>query len=91
MNPFATVWVAIITIIFILPTNPGGVPWNDEFDWKLVNYAPLVTGAVILAVGIWWLRQRAQHVHRTAPHDRGDRRGARRAPSAGTPALAPQT
>ena len=40
MNPFATVWVALITIIFILPTNPGGVPWNDEFDWKLVNYAP---------------------------------------------------
>ena len=31
------------------------MPWNDEFDWKLVNYAPLVTGAVILAVGIWWL------------------------------------
>ena len=55
MNPFATVWVAIITIIFILPTSPGGVPWRDEFDWKLVNYAPLVTGAVILAVGIWWL------------------------------------
>jgi amino acid transporter len=55
MNPFATVWVAFITIVFILPTNPGGVPWNDEFDWKLVNYAPLVTGAVILAVGIWWL------------------------------------
>ncbi len=20
------------------------MPWNDEFDWKLVNYAPLVTG-----------------------------------------------
>lgn len=55
MNPFATVWVGLITIIFILPTNPGGVPWNDEFDWKLVNYAPLVTGGVILAVGIWWL------------------------------------
>jgi amino acid transporter len=55
MNPFATVWVGLITIIFILPTNPGGVPWRDEFDWKLVNYAPLVTGAVILAVGIWWL------------------------------------
>jgi L-asparagine transporter-like permease len=55
MNPFATFWVGLITIIFILPTNPGGVPWNDEFDWKLVNYAPLVTGGVILAVGIWWL------------------------------------
>jgi amino acid transporter len=55
MNPFATVWVGLITIIFILPTTPAGVPWNDEFDWNAVNYAPLVTGGVILAVGIWWL------------------------------------
>src|SRR4051794_25407729 len=55
MNPFATVWVAIITIIFILPTVPAGVPWRDEFDWKFVNYAPIVTGGVLLAVGLWWV------------------------------------
>lgn len=55
MNPFATFWVALITIIFILPTTPAGVPWRDEFTWSSVNYAPLVTGGVILAVGIWWL------------------------------------
>jgi hypothetical protein len=47
--------VAIITVIFILPTTPAGVPWRDEFSWSAVNYAPLVTGGVILAVGIWWL------------------------------------
>jgi amino acid transporter len=55
MSLFSTVWVAIITVVFILPTTPAGVPWNDEFDWKFVNYAPLVTGGVMLAVGIWWL------------------------------------
>jgi amino acid transporter len=55
MNPFATLWVALITIIFILPTTPAGVPWRDEFTWSSVNYAPLVTGGVILAVGVWWL------------------------------------
>jgi amino acid transporter len=84
MNPFATVWVALITLIFILPTNPGGVPFKDGFDWKLVNYAPLVTGAVILAVAIWWLVS-ARHTftgprHTIAeldaelgePHDGGD-------------------
>ena len=79
MNPFATVWVALITIIFILPTNPGGVPWNDEFDWKLVNYAPLVTGARDPGGRHLVAGQRAPHVHRPAPHDRRDRRGARRA------------
>jgi len=55
MNPFAVVWVALITIIFILPTTPAGVPWRDEFDWSAVNYAPLVTGGIILAVGLWWV------------------------------------
>jgi amino acid transporter len=55
MNPIAVVWVAIITVIFILPTTPAGVPWDKAFTWSSVNYAPLVTGGVILAVGIWWL------------------------------------
>jgi amino acid transporter len=55
MNPLAVVWVGIITIIFILPTVPAGVPWKSEFDWKFVNYAPIVTGGVIIAVGIWWM------------------------------------
>jgi amino acid transporter len=55
MNPIAVVWVIIITVIFILPTVPAGVPGNKDFSWSSVNYAPLVTGGVILAVGIWWL------------------------------------
>jgi L-asparagine transporter-like permease len=54
MNPFATIWVALITIIFILPLSPGGVPWRKEFDWSLVNYAPIVTGGLTLIVAIWW-------------------------------------
>ena len=55
MNPLATVWVIIITIIFILPTVPAGVPFSDDFDWQSVNYAPLVTFGVFAAVGVWWL------------------------------------
>ena len=55
MNPFSILWVAIITVIFILPTTPAGVPWDDAFDWNAFNYAPVVTGGVILIVGIWWL------------------------------------
>jgi len=31
------------------------VPWNDEFDWSALNYAPLMVAAVIIAVGLWWL------------------------------------
>jgi amino acid transporter len=55
MNPIAVIWVAIITVIFILPTTPAGVPWDKAFTWSSFNYAPVVTGGLILAVGIWWL------------------------------------
>jgi hypothetical protein len=55
MNPIAVIEVAIVCVVFSLPTNPGGVPWNDAFDWNLVNYAPLVTGGLFIVVGIWWL------------------------------------
>jgi undecaprenyl pyrophosphate phosphatase UppP len=41
-------------VIFILPTTPAGVPGNKDFDTKFVNYAPIITGAVILGVTIWW-------------------------------------
>jgi amino acid transporter len=54
MNPIAFIEVAIVTVVFVLPTNPAGVPWRDEFDLKFVNYAPIVTGVVILGVAIWW-------------------------------------
>ena len=55
MNPVAFVWVAICVVIFSLPFSPAAVPWRDEFDWAAVNYAPIMVGAVLLGVGLWWL------------------------------------
>jgi amino acid transporter len=55
MCTFSTIWVILITIDFCLPFSPAGVPWNDEFTWSAVNYAPLVTGGLFLVVGLWWL------------------------------------
>jgi amino acid transporter len=55
MNLFATIWVALITIDFCLPFTPAGVPGDKDFTWSSVNYSPLVTGAVLIAVGLWWL------------------------------------
>jgi len=54
INPIAIVWIAIITVLFLMPTVPTGIPWRDGFDWNVVNYAPLTLGAVLLVVGIWW-------------------------------------
>jgi amino acid transporter len=55
MNLVATIWVGIITVIFVLPTTPAGTPFRKEFTWSAVNYAPLVTGGLFLVVGGWWL------------------------------------
>lgn len=55
INPAALVWAAISVVIFVLPFTPAGVPWNDEFEWSAVNYAPITVGVVLLAVGLWWL------------------------------------
>ncbi|MET0448702.1 MAG: amino acid permease [Aeromicrobium sp.] len=54
MNLVAVAEIVIISIYFILPTVPGGAPWRDEFEWKFVNYAPLLTGGVLILLTIWW-------------------------------------
>jgi hypothetical protein len=41
-------------IIFSLPFSPEGVPWEHVFNWSAVNYAPLVTIGVIVAVTVWF-------------------------------------
>ncbi len=55
MNPAAVLWVIICVIIFSLPQSPAGVPWDDAFDLKFLNYAPVTVAVVIIAVGLWWL------------------------------------
>ncbi|MCW2794799.1 amino acid permease [Nocardioides sp.] len=54
MNLVAVIEIVVICIYFILPLYPSGWPGNAGFAWKFVNYAPLLTGGVILAVTIWW-------------------------------------
>jgi amino acid transporter len=52
----AVLWVVFISILFILPTNPAGVPWHpDKFAWTSFNYAPIAVLGTFLLVGVWWL------------------------------------
>ena len=55
LNPIAFIWVGLCVIIFCLPTSPIGVYFKSGFSWGAVNYAPLVTIALMLAVTIWYL------------------------------------
>jgi hypothetical protein len=38
----------------MLPIAPAGVPWNDGFDWNVVNYAPITVGGALLLFGGWY-------------------------------------
>jgi amino acid transporter len=55
INPIAVIWVALCVVMFSLPPLHTAVPWNDDFDWKFFNYAPVTVAVVLGAVGIWWL------------------------------------
>jgi amino acid transporter len=54
IDPLAIGWIALICILFILPIAPAGIPWKDEFDWNVVNYAPLTVGGAFVLFGGWY-------------------------------------
>jgi amino acid transporter len=54
MNLVAVIEIVVICIYFILPLYPSGWPGNEAFEWKFVNYAPILAGGTILLVAIWW-------------------------------------
>jgi amino acid transporter len=54
INPLAICWVVVISVVFMLPTSPGGVPWRHGFDLNLVNYAPVTIGSALLLFGGWY-------------------------------------
>jgi hypothetical protein len=78
--------VVIVSVVFMLPTLHSGVPWNDDFTWKSVNYAPLVTGAVILAVAIWWFVS-ARHTFTGPKHTISELDAELGEPHAGAPTV----
>ena len=47
--------IIVVVIGFNLPFSSAGVPWEDDFEWSLFNYTPVVTGGLFAIVGIWWL------------------------------------
>jgi amino acid transporter len=54
MNLIAVAEIAIISVYFILPFVPAGVPFSDDFSWKFVNYAPILTLGSLVILWIWW-------------------------------------
>ncbi|GII80131.1 amino acid transporter [Sphaerisporangium rufum] len=56
----AVVEIAVISVYFVLPLGPAGVPGNAEFAWTSLNYAPIAVGVVLAGIALWW-RLSARH------------------------------
>jgi amino acid transporter len=55
VNVLAIVFVALVVYSLVfLPYTPTGLPWNDDFDWTVVNYVPLAI-LIPLIFGVWYL------------------------------------
>ena len=54
MNPIAVAEIVIVSLYLMMPFVPGAVPFSDDFSWKFVNYAPIVTVGALLILLIWW-------------------------------------
>ncbi|MEW5812864.1 MAG: amino acid permease [Actinomycetota bacterium] len=54
MAPLALIEIIITSIIAMFPTSIGGVPWGGSFEWKFVNYTPILVGGVLLLLYIYW-------------------------------------
>jgi amino acid transporter len=54
MNPIAVAEILIVSLYLMLPFVPGGVPFSSDFEWKFVNYAPIITLGALLLLAIWW-------------------------------------
>jgi len=54
MNLIAVAEIVIVTLYLMMPFVPGAIPFSDDFSWKFVNYAPIVTIGAVLLLAIWW-------------------------------------
>ena len=54
MNLIAVIEIAVISVYFVLPFTPTGIPGHKDFTWTAVNYAPILTFGALLILWIWW-------------------------------------
>lgn len=54
MCTVAVAEIAIVSVYFIMPFSPVGIPGHEDFTWTAVNYAPIITIGALLILWIWW-------------------------------------
>ena len=51
----AILWVVFISVLFLMPISPFGIPFKHGFTWLDVNYAPIAVVGTLVLVGGWWV------------------------------------
>ena len=54
INLVALIEIVLTSIIALFPTSAGGMPWDENFEWKFVNYTPLLVGGALILLWIFW-------------------------------------
>jgi amino acid transporter len=54
MSVVALIEIVVTSIVALLPTSNLGVPWNDGFAAKYINYTIIVVPVALLALWIYW-------------------------------------
>ncbi|MGZ6778020.1 MAG: amino acid permease [Mycobacterium sp.] len=54
MAPIAIAEIVVTSIIALFPYSNAGMPWDPNFEWKYVNYTPLLVGGTLLLLWIYW-------------------------------------
>jgi amino acid transporter len=50
----ALIEIVITSVVALLPTSAGGIPWHSGFSMKYVNYTILVVPGALILLWIWW-------------------------------------
>ena len=54
MAPVAIAEILVTSIIALFPYSNAGMPWDPNFEWKYVNYTPLLVGGTLLLLWVYW-------------------------------------
>jgi amino acid transporter len=54
MAPIAIAEIVITSIIALLPYSNTGMPWDPSFEWKYVNYTPILVGGTLFLLWVYW-------------------------------------
>lgn len=54
MAPLALAEIIVTSIVAMFPTSLGGIPWDASFEWKFVNYTPIVVFGVLFLLWLYW-------------------------------------